>query len=332
VHLREPDPIVVSIQTALEGLARSNEEAARRELLRMDVGYARELRRAKLAQVAKVKRAEATTPDLRSKRGTLSSSTKRAIFERDGYTCRLCGLKTIDLDVLRMLSRRFPVELPFHSAWKQDVTSLVYWTHSTSLEHVIPIARGGVDDPSNFATSCYGCNDARSDLLLEEGPWLRLRPITDVQWNGLREYLPRLQPGRAITAPELVPASLELRPGMLVRTTRPGSQSLSTYRIETIDSTRHALLREMWKSRGRWVASKHAASAELNASVEILAAAAPQDGIRRDSEIQVSPEKSCAYLPVMSDDRGPRSKPCPVRSGGEDRRGQCRCSTQAFRK
>ena len=60
----------------------------------------------------------------------------------------------------------------------------IYWTHSTSLEHIVPIAHGGADDQSNFATSCYACNDARVDYLLEELGW-ELRPVpTEVGWAG----------------------------------------------------------------------------------------------------------------------------------------------------
>jgi 5-methylcytosine-specific restriction endonuclease McrA len=114
------------------------------------------------------------------------------VFARDSYTCRFCRLKTVDLDVLRALSKLFPAHLPYHRNWKFGLTSLIYWTHATSLEHIVPLARGGVDDPSNYATTCYGCNDARCDLLLEEVGW-QLLPPTGEPWDGLRSWLPRLR-------------------------------------------------------------------------------------------------------------------------------------------
>lgn len=149
------DPILRSMEAALDALALGDLDLARTHLAGFDLDYARDIRRSKLASVNGIARGTSLDVDSRSERGSVPLATKRAIFERDQYRCRLCGLRTIDLDVLKALSRLFPDELPYHPAWKQGVTSPIYWTHSTSLEHVVPIARGGADDETNFATSCY---------------------------------------------------------------------------------------------------------------------------------------------------------------------------------
>ena len=49
--------------------------------------------------------------------------TKRFVMERDHYRCRSCG------------SNLYP-----------------------ELDHIIPLARGGANDPSNLQVLCRGCN------------------------------------------------------------------------------------------------------------------------------------------------------------------------------
>lgn len=52
------------------------------------------------------------------------------IFRRDGYTCRYCGASAPDAQV--------------------------------TIDHVIPIALGGTDDPSNLVTACTDCNAGKA--------------------------------------------------------------------------------------------------------------------------------------------------------------------------
>lgn len=60
------------------------------------------------------------------KRKGISKSVRFAIFSRDGYTCRYCGRQA-------------------------DQCVLV-------IDHVIPVAQDGTNDPENLITSCKDCN------------------------------------------------------------------------------------------------------------------------------------------------------------------------------
>lgn len=51
---------------------------------------------------------------------------KRAIFRRDNYTCTYCG----------------------HRGNAQTL----------HVDHIVPLSRGGADDPSNLTTACWLCN------------------------------------------------------------------------------------------------------------------------------------------------------------------------------
>lgn len=120
-----------------------------------------------------------------SERGSISLGTIRGVLTRDGYVCRYCGRRTIDIGVLKALSALFPLSLPRHRNWKKTECHPIYWTHVASLEHLTPVTHGGTDDPeTNLVCACYECNDARSNALLSDLGWsprLSRRP----GWDGL---------------------------------------------------------------------------------------------------------------------------------------------------
>lgn len=58
---------------------------------------------------------------------------KNYIFQRDGYQCVYCGS-----------------------------------TSRLSLDHILPLSRGGSNDPDNLATACLTCNLSKSDRTPEE--------------------------------------------------------------------------------------------------------------------------------------------------------------------
>jgi 5-methylcytosine-specific restriction enzyme A len=77
------------------------------------------------AQVARLYRWEAT-------RGSISGRVRTLVYRRDGYACVECGA--------------------------DDVTQL-------TVDHRIPVALGGGDDPSNLRTLCKPCNSRKGTRL-----------------------------------------------------------------------------------------------------------------------------------------------------------------------
>lgn len=185
------DPVLACIEATLKAVCGADRAAAASVLCSLDVEYLKRQREKRLSEVSLGIRAAVGGSLSKPRRRSISPTTRLAVFSRDSHTCRFCGLRTIDVDVLRALSKLFPVHLPYHRNWKFEATSLVYWTHATSLEHIVPLARGGADEPSNYATTCYACNDTRGDFLLEEVGW-QLLPPTEKRWDGFRSWLPRL--------------------------------------------------------------------------------------------------------------------------------------------
>jgi hypothetical protein len=63
---------------------------------------------------------------------TVSRRLRFEVLRRDGYTCRYCGAKAPDATL--------------------------------TVDHVVPVALGGDDDPRNLVTACAECNAGKSSI------------------------------------------------------------------------------------------------------------------------------------------------------------------------
>ena len=62
---------------------------------------------------------------------------------------------------------------------------LAYWQLLPTIDHVIPVSRGGVDDESNWVCTSQLRNSAKSNWLLEELGWILHNPGDLDSWDGL---------------------------------------------------------------------------------------------------------------------------------------------------
>ncbi len=107
-------------------------------------------------------------------------------FARDRYVCVYCGRRTVFLQVLNLLARAFPEELPRHPNWKRAETHRLYWDLTTTIDHVHPVSRGGsVDAVENLATACSRCQYQKGNRPVESLGWRPHR--TSAEWDGLTE-------------------------------------------------------------------------------------------------------------------------------------------------
>lgn len=110
---------------------------------------------------------------------------QEAVFRRDGWRCRFCGIKVISKRARGALVKLFPTE----SRWsaKEFERHAALYALASSLDHVVPHSRGGANVESNFVTACYGCQFGRGEWTLEEVELLDPRsfhPHVD-EWDGL---------------------------------------------------------------------------------------------------------------------------------------------------
>ena len=107
------------------------------------------------------------------------------IYRRDGFLDRYTGDRLIFPGTLRLLSKLMPAEFPSHPNWKMSATHMIYWELFPSIDHVVPVARGGADSEENWVTTSMVRNAAKAHWTLEELGWT-LRPIdTSTGWDGL---------------------------------------------------------------------------------------------------------------------------------------------------
>lgn len=117
----------------------------------------------------------------------VSLSVTAGVYARDSWTCRYCGVRTVAPPVLRVLSSLYPEQFPYHPNWKAGQVHPAYLLVSTSLDHLVPGARGGSwIETDNLVTSCWPCNTGKADLTIDEIGWTLLDE-TDVhsEWDGL---------------------------------------------------------------------------------------------------------------------------------------------------
>lgn len=105
-------------------------------------------------------------------------------FFHDGFIDRYSGERLVFPGSLRLLSIFLPDAFPFHPNWKTSVTHRAYWELFPTLDHIVPVSRGGVDEPSNWVTTSQLRNSAKGNWTLEELGW-KLVPPGDLElWDG----------------------------------------------------------------------------------------------------------------------------------------------------
>lgn len=110
------------------------------------------------------------------------------VFARDGFIDRYTGARLIFPPVLRIVSAILPFEFPFHPNWKTTATHPAFWEVGATVDHLVPVTRGGADDESNWVTTSMARNSAKMNWTLDELGWT-LYPIGDVrEWDGMMRW------------------------------------------------------------------------------------------------------------------------------------------------
>lgn len=97
-----------------------------------------------------------------AKRRRISPTQRKAVLERDGYKCRICGISRQYLD--------------------DKVPGLGEYLR-LEIDHIVPIAQGGTSDESNLQCLCWRCNSLKGSQK------------TNKQVNSLRKWGAGFLPG-----------------------------------------------------------------------------------------------------------------------------------------
>lgn len=121
------------------------------------------------------------------------------VFVRDGFIDRYSGKRLLFPGILRLLSRLLPQEFPFQANWKMAETHPAYWELFPTIDHVLPITRGGGDGETNWVTTSMLRNAAKANWTLEELGWSLWPPGSLADWDGLtRIFLTFIDSDRSV--------------------------------------------------------------------------------------------------------------------------------------
>lgn len=146
---------------------------------------------------------------------------------RDGFTDQYFGTRLVFPGTLLALSTLFPEAFPYQRHWKQSQTHPAFWQLSPTIDHVIPVARGGEENnDSNVVTTSMLSNSAKSNWLLAELGWSLRRTPANSGWDGLLPWFlaewaknPILQQDLAVR--NWYQAALAVRAGAIIEATSP---------------------------------------------------------------------------------------------------------------
>jgi hypothetical protein len=108
----------------------------------------------------------------------------RLLF-RDGFIDRYTGDKLVFPAALRLLSALLPNQFPYHPHWKIDATHPMYWELSPTVDHVVPVAGGGLDNETNWMSVSMLTNGRKSKWTLEDLGWSIVQAGDIKAWDGL---------------------------------------------------------------------------------------------------------------------------------------------------
>lgn len=131
-------------------------------------------------------------PFSRLPRGERSYTARQStrIFARDGFIDRYSGRRLVFPGTLRLLSILLPREFPYQSNWKTDECHFAFWDLFPTIDHVVPVTRGGPDSDENWVTTSMLLNQAKANFTLEELGWT-LHPANECGWDGLTGWFLR---------------------------------------------------------------------------------------------------------------------------------------------
>jgi hypothetical protein len=111
-----------------------------------------------------------------------------SVFWRDGFIDRYSGRRLVFPGTLRLLSMMLPEHFPYHKNWRTDACHIAFWELFPTIDHVVPVSRGGADTDENWVSTSMLRNSAKAGFLLEELGWTLCPPGLLQDWNGLTAW------------------------------------------------------------------------------------------------------------------------------------------------
>ena len=118
------------------------------------------------------------------RRRYISKLDRMRVFLRDGFIDRYSGDKLFFPPVLELISMSIPQDFPSHGNGKFTECHVAHWELYSSVDHCVPLARGGAHEMSNWVTTSMMRNLIKSHWKLEDLGWELLPPGFMEEWDG----------------------------------------------------------------------------------------------------------------------------------------------------
>ena len=105
------------------------------------------------------------------------------VFARDGFIDRYTGQRLVYPSVLYAVAAELPKSFPFGGG--RNKSHRAHWELFPTVDHLVPVSRGGPDEMQNWVTTSMTTNMVKSSCTLEELGW-ELHPAGNLaEWDGL---------------------------------------------------------------------------------------------------------------------------------------------------
>jgi 5-methylcytosine-specific restriction endonuclease McrA len=122
------------------------------------------------------------------RRRNINRLDRMRVFLRDGFIDRYSGDRLFFPPVLEVISMRIPDEFPSHPNGKFSECHVAHWELYSSVDHLVPLARGGPHEMENWVTTSMMRNLIKSHWKLEDLGWDLLPPGHLKEWDGLLQW------------------------------------------------------------------------------------------------------------------------------------------------
>jgi 5-methylcytosine-specific restriction endonuclease McrA len=119
------------------------------------------------------------------RRKAFTKLARTRVFLRDGFLDRYSGDRLFFPPVLEVISMSIPDDFPLHTSGKMGNNHVAHWELYSSVDHVVPVARGGAHEMDNWVTTSFMHNLIKSHWRLEDLGWELLPPGRLDEWDGM---------------------------------------------------------------------------------------------------------------------------------------------------